>query len=72
MLEITGIRVERLQDISDTDCMAEGITDMSFPMRPGLSVPRHNYADLWESIHGPDSWDTNPWVWVIEFKRVIT
>lgn len=68
-LEITGVRVERLQDISDQDCMAEGITDMVFPMRNGLSIPRNSYADLWESINGPGAWDKNPWVWVIEFRR---
>lgn len=69
-LEITSVRVERLQDISDQDCMAEGITDMVFPMRNGLSIPRNSYADLWESINGPGSWDKNPLVWVIEFRSV--
>lgn len=66
-LEITDVRVERLQDISDYDAMAEGcsIVDMQHGDRLA-SV----FARLWESINGPGSWDANPWVWVIEFKRV--
>lgn len=62
-LEITGVRVERLNDISEADCRAEGL---------GGTVDRahHWYRVLWEQINGPGSWDANPWVWVIEFKRV--
>ena len=63
-LEITGIRVERLQDISAVDCWAEGIGH-----HPDVD-PRHEYAELWESLHGAGSWDANPWVLVVEFKRV--
>lgn len=70
-LEITGVRVERLQDISDKDCLAEGIADLNIPLRPNLSMHRSCYADLWETINGPGSWDANPWVWVIEFKRLL-
>lgn len=64
LLEITAVRVERLQDISATDCWAEGIqnsTDVD---------PSYEYGDLWERIHGSGSWDANPWVWVIEFRRI--
>lgn len=61
-LEITGVRVERLQDISEDDCWAEGI-----PYSPDVD-PVHEYRALWESINGPGSWDANPWVWVVEFK----
>lgn len=63
-LEVTDVRVERLQDISTADCWAEGI-----PSSPDVN-PRHEYQDLWESINGPGSWDTNPWLWVVEFKRI--
>ncbi|HFF8969403.1 hypothetical protein [Serratia marcescens] len=60
-LEITGVRVERLQDISEADAIAEGGT-------------KHFNIDwfgpLWASIYGVDSWNSNPWVWVIEFRRV--
>ena len=66
-LEITGVRVERLQDISRGDAMAEGCP---FPNMAQGADPRNWYADLWNSINGPDSWDANPWVWVVEFKRV--
>lgn len=94
-LEITAVRVERLQDIwaKDADCMAEGIEEMpSETCGPGwrwwrnytpgngwtgdggkpdrLASPGNSYRTLWESINGPGSWDANPWVWVVEFKRV--
>lgn len=65
-LEVTAIRVERLQDISDADAMAEGI-----PHHHDLvDCRRERYRALWEQINGPGAWDANPWVWVIEFKRV--
>lgn len=82
-LEVTCVRVERLQEISTTDAWAEGIPG-SPP--PGVTVdrvdewvrwsdgvmredPKTGYRDLWESINGAGSWDANPWVWVVEFKR---
>jgi hypothetical protein len=65
-LEITGIRVERLQSISDTDALAEGCS--AADMRSGDSLASI-YARLWESIHGAGSWDSNPLVWVVEFCR---
>lgn len=80
-LEITGVRVERLQAISEEDARAEGVKAI-----PGMSwhsfaeasagIPMHEhtaidaYAALWGSINGAGSWDANPWVWVIEFTRV--
>ncbi|MGE5866558.1 MAG: hypothetical protein ACM32J_15885, partial [Rhizobacter sp.] len=67
-LEGTGVRVERLQDISRGDAMAEGCPSPN--MRDG-DDPRKWYADLWDSINGASScWDANPWVWVVEFKRI--
>lgn len=57
-LEITGVRVERLQDISGADMQAEGMRW------------REEFPCLWEAIYGDESWQANPWVWVIEFKRV--
>jgi hypothetical protein len=62
-LEVTGVRVDRLQNISQGDSMAEGITHST------LNDPRVEYRWLWEQINGPGSWSANPWVWVIEFKR---
>ena len=66
-LEVTGVRVERLQDISRGDAMAEGCP---FPNMAQGDDPRQWYSHLWEQINGPGSWDANPWVWVVEFKRV--
>ena len=66
-LEITGVRVERLQDISEADAKAEGCTVWPECKEPAAI---NLYSLLWEKINGPDSWDANPWVWVIEFKKV--
>lgn len=64
LLEIVSVRVERLQDISESDAQAEGVyTDPACPAYEG-------YRTLWEQINGPGSWDLNPWVWVVEFKVV--
>ena len=65
-LEITNVRVERLQDISKSDAEAEG-----FKLPPaegqGFAIgARTNFRHTWQSIY--QNWDANPWVWVIEFK----
>lgn len=76
-LEITGVRVERLNSISQEDAQAEGMELTGW--RPTCSepdsggevwTPYDNFAQLWESIYGEESWKANPWVWVIEFKVV--
>jgi hypothetical protein len=88
-LEIVAVRVERLQDITEEDALAEGVRrvtkdnevfkycvydlgdDMSStPWAVMRSTAVGAYAELWESIHGAGSWQLNPWVWVLEFKRV--
>ena len=81
-LEITGVRVERLNGISETDAEAEGIdmealfdaqdcydciADHNMTGRPTATGA---FKYLWESIYGEESWKSNPWVWVIEFKVV--
>jgi hypothetical protein len=70
-LEVTGVRVERLQDISEADAMAEGVHySLLEKIQAGQDRwARHAYKKLWETINGSDSWDLNPWVWVVEFKR---
>jgi hypothetical protein len=69
LLEVTAVRVERLQSISGPDCWAEGIAHAGWnPERYGSVI--ECYRDLWESIKGPGSWAANPWVWVVEFRRV--
>ena len=61
-LEITGIRVQRVQEISFQDITAEGVDD-------GQDI---HYEELWDSINGKKYlWSSNPWVWVIEYKRLI-
>ncbi|HDK6402128.1 TPA: hypothetical protein M4198_002794 [Klebsiella variicola] len=67
LLEITGVRVERLKSISDRDALREGCSTAD--MKSGDCVA-DVFARLWASIYGSDSWNANPWVWVIEFKRV--
>lgn len=71
-LEITGGRGERLNDISDADCIAEGCPGGhgSIPGYAYSATPSEQYRHIWESINGPGSWAENPWVWVIEFRRV--
>ncbi len=65
-LEITDIRVERLQEISEKDAIAEGVVAC-----PDMGITAvGEYSLLWESINGKGSWDENPWVWVIEFRRL--
>jgi len=87
-LEVASVKVERLQDITESDAIAEGIE--SDPLGP-VEIHDHeelfyknyqfpeskfryvdakkSFASLWMSIHGSESWNQNPWVWVIEFKR---
>jgi len=79
-LEIVSVRVERLQDISYRDCEAEGLMHVhrgwwvnpyaEDPQATGADEGFLCYRNLWESINGKGSWKTNPWVWVIEFKRL--
>ncbi|WP_438335272.1 hypothetical protein ACSYAE_09085 [Edwardsiella tarda] len=81
-LEITGVRVERLQDITEDDARAEGISpagellpeypDAYLTPRGGLSTVRVAFRRLWKSIYGDTGWNSNPWVWVIAFRRVDT
>ncbi|MGL6245665.1 hypothetical protein [Pseudomonas sp.] len=82
LLEITGVRVERLNSISEEDCWAEGIEEVmhdfdeasQFAMSKRLGCSFEDakplFAQLWESINGPRSWEANPWVWVVEFRRI--
>ncbi|HHS9980102.1 TPA: hypothetical protein ACTY9H_004748 [Klebsiella quasipneumoniae subsp. similipneumoniae] len=82
LLEITNVRVERLNAISEEDAEAEGIdmealydsqdcydciADHNMTGRPTVTGA---FKYLWESIYGAENWLANPWVWVIEFKRV--
>ncbi len=91
LLEVVSVRVERLQDISEADAIAEGVMTLgdewqrsAFPnyyadfdasvaarTKPPLGPsPKQRYAALWDQINGAGSWDLNPWVWVVVFKRI--
>ncbi|MGY1597934.1 hypothetical protein [Klebsiella pneumoniae] len=79
LLEITDVLVERLNAISEEDARAEGIIDggcinCGEPEPCGCANPEPDATDafayLWQSIYGQESWNANPWVWVIEVKRV--
>ncbi|MDE9483556.1 hypothetical protein [Xenorhabdus bovienii] len=82
-LEVTDIRVERLQDIKEEDALAEGIKTGRFGnksnWRDGFYAPGDNqpcfstkeaFKYLWQSIYSEENWNNNPWVWVIEFRRI--
>lgn len=72
LLEITAVRVERLQGITEEQARAEGVLSCESELDPdgnGYS-PYELFSALWVSISGHDSWHANPWVWVVEFKRV--
>jgi hypothetical protein len=99
-LEITGVRVERLNDCSEVDAMAEGVEppetereDHDWSICPACGgtglhgslgdnlgyrevdctdcdTHAKRYRHLWNAINGPGSWDANPWVWVVEFRRL--
>jgi len=73
-LKITNVRVERLKDISREDASKEGVCISNKQQRfKGYQEhrwPEENFATLWELLNGDHSWEANPFVWVIEFKRV--
>lgn len=82
-LQITDVRVEPLNAISEEDAIAEGIdvfedgAGFSIPLPSGKLGPWQRnpvdaYRNLWEAINGPASWSANPWVFVISFKRIPT
>lgn len=77
LLEITDVRVDRLNSISQEDAQAEGLEltgwrpTYSDPDSGGeVMTPYDNFAELWSSIYGDGSWQANPWVWVISFERI--
>jgi hypothetical protein len=71
-LEITLIRVERLNEISEEDAIKEGAVQwwLESERLPVHGLAKNCFRLLWESINGNGSWDLNPWVWVIEFKKL--
>lgn len=78
LLEITDVRVERLNAINERDAQAEGVGKLRGGFwqhyQPGWTQhqlsARGSFVTLWKSIYGEESWNSNPWVWVVEFKRI--
>ncbi|WP_425311359.1 hypothetical protein [Klebsiella pneumoniae] len=78
LLEITDVRVERLNAINEPDAQAEGVAKLrgGFWKHYQPSWTQHqlsargSFVTLWKSIYGDESWNSNPWVWVIKFKRI--
>ena len=72
-LVVTDVRVQRLQEISEADAVAEGVTGRAYQARDGswIADPKASFAGgfgcLWNSLYGPDAWDANPWVAAISF-----
>lgn len=87
-LELTAVRVERLNDITEMDAEAEGVEKneglnpwtpedgwLKYPLDENLEdfpafTAKESYRTLWESINGAGSWASNPWVWVLSFRRL--
>lgn len=81
-IRITNVRVERLQDISDEDCLREGIEEHLKGVQYGFTsnigyvgqypftTPREAFALLIDKISGKGTWESNPWVFVYEFKLI--
>jgi len=70
-LAITGVRIERLQEISEKDARKEGVTLLISPARLQTEPYRNEFRMVWDEINGKTwPWGSNPWVWVIEFKII--
>lgn len=81
-LEIVSVKVERLQDITEEDAIAEGVEQIADYGTTGYKLytqpdaafsdidAKWSFESLWQSINGEQSWNDNPWVWVIEFKQI--
>jgi hypothetical protein len=66
-LTVTDVRIQGVQEIAEADAVAEGVTPYK-PCCPDDTTPAADaFMDLWNSLHGPDAWDANPWVWVKTF-----
>lgn len=69
-LEVTGVRVERVQDITEADAVAEGALTLGDDAGMGADTAYNRFCGLWMKINGEDSWKANPWVWVVSFKPI--
>jgi hypothetical protein len=70
-LKLTDIRVERVRDISEIEAEKEGVDFLRhIPDCDETLTAKELFMCLFESIYGPNTWDKNPWVWVLTFKRL--
>jgi len=71
-LQVTGVRVERLRQITNDDARAEGVYSIGWLGNSRLEDYRTPFGQLWDKINAKRGfgWDVNPWVWVIEFQKV--
>lgn len=80
-LKITNIRLERLQSISEDDCIKEGVKEIHpYPFvarwknymidEDLMRSPYLSFQSLWVKINGKESWNENPWLWVVEFEQI--
>lgn len=69
LLEVTDVRIELLQEITIGQICKEGLARSIYEFVP-VTTAFACFAEVWNSIYGPEAWDANPWVWVVEFKRV--
>ena len=67
-LEITEVRVQRLQEITAEDCKAEGV-ECNCEGGFDEGVAFGNFVLLWDAIHGPGAWETNPFVWALTYRK---
>lgn len=72
-LTVTDVRVQKLQEISEADAVAEGV-DGKWSDASDSAVyitPNERFCDLWNSLHGPGAWDANPWVAAYTFLPIL-
>lgn len=74
-LEVTEVRVELLNNVTEADCIAEGIEPFhgAYTFNGGLHLsdtPTQSFAAQWQALYGPETWEQNPWLWVIDFRRI--
>ena len=69
-LKVTGVKVERLQDISTLDAIKEGVNPCTLNSQTGNYSFEYGFQKIWKEINGQKSWNDNPWVWCISFERI--
>jgi hypothetical protein len=74
-LKVIDDRVERLHDISEADAISEGVISSDYKGISDLIIGKENrfaFRDVWFKINGTESWEANPWVWVVQYEMIST